>query len=304
MIERVVVLRGASWPILQLAALCALAASCSPTRLSNPDVALADRPSLRDEASVDATTDVRDEALDVVDARAAIDVIDVRDASVDEGAAALDATQDSALDAGALADGAEDADARSSLDVGDVSLASDAIDESDVGDGGEARTIECAPLVPSGPSSGLVLSAGFWPGFRFEVVGATVQLSSVGLQVSTSPPGGTLHATVVRLSGPMDVPDAPDLTGGDVVVRASIDAPSSSAAVVRTANTSATLVPGWYAAVFGTGAFGATVTNATLPSAGGAGCTSLRSVFPFTLRQSDGMLLLQGASPHMFVRVR
>ena len=64
---------------------------------------------------------------------------------------------------------------------------------------------------------------------------------------------------------------------------------------------SATLAPGWYAAVFGTGAFGATLGSATVHSNSGSGGCASGFGFPFSIRQSDGMLILQGATPHFVV---
>jgi hypothetical protein len=78
--------------------------------------------------------------------------------------------------------------------------------------------------------------------------------------------------------------------------------PGGSVSPVVTAPVDAPLDPGWYALVVGTGAHGASATTASLPSGGDRGCVAAPgSGFPFSIRQSDGMLILQAAMPHLFV---
>jgi hypothetical protein len=55
-------------------------------------------------------------------------------------------------------------------------------------------------------------------------------------------------------------------------------------------------------AIFGTGAFGATLPSGTIHSNGFAG-PCIGGQFPFSLRRSDGMVILQAASPHMLVEL-
>jgi len=168
--------------------------------------------------------------------------------------------------------------------------------------GGGAVVIECAPPVPSSASGGLVFSTMFWPGFRFEVRSSS-RVTAVGLQLTPSTPG-TVSAAIVRLSGPSDTPDAPDLTGADVLVRTDVTLPASSTPIIARGAVDFTLGAGWYALVFAAGAHGATSSGGSLPSAGGGGCRSTpASGFPFSIRQSDGMFILQGAEPHLFVEI-
>lgn len=245
-------------------------------------------PDLSVDASVDVARDVT--ALDFADA--------TRDAQPDSATdgVARDVMPDVAPDA------ATDV---ATTDVVDGAATDGAAPDADAsaGDAGAERTLACVDIVAPEASAGLALDARFWPGFRFELTGSeAVQLVAVGLEASVS--GGSLHASLVRLTGPSDTPDLPDLTSSDVVARTLIEFPSGGGRVIQSAPLMATLTPGWYALVFGTGAFGATATSASIPSAGGSGCSLPGSSFPFTIRQSDGMFILQGASPRMFVQVR
>lgn len=162
-------------------------------------------------------------------------------------------------------------------------------------DAGAGVTLACAPVVPSDATSGLLFSSNLWPGFRFQVTRAT-RTQRVGLQLRPDA-AGTAFAAIVRLTGASDTPDAADLSSADVIARADVTLPSATSSVVVSTDLDVALDPGWYALVFGT-----TGTGGTLPSAGGAGCVSSPgSSYPFTIRQSDGMFILQGAEPHLFV---
>ena len=158
------------------------------------------------------------------------------------------------------------------------------------------RTLACAPIVPPEATAGMVFSTMFWPGFRFEATTAT-RATRVGLQLAPER-AGTFFAAIVRLTGPSDTPDASDLSGADVVARVDLSMPAAPRAIVVDAPVDVPLTAGWYALVFGTDAVGG-----TLPSNGGSGCVSVPGTFPFSIRQSDGMFILQGAEPHLFVQL-
>ena len=196
---------------------------------------------------------------------------------------------------GSLADAGRDAGAR---DVG-----TDAPRDAAAVDGGAlGRLIQCAPPVPAGPGSGIVFSSNIWSGFRFELTSAT-HVTRIGLQIAPDS-AGSIFGAIVRLSGSSDTPDDPALGGADVVMRTLFSVPASPSAPVIGAGALDVMLPaGWYAVVFGSGAFGATATG-TVPSGGGTGCVSSPgSSYPFSIRQSDGMFILQGAEPHFFVEV-
>jgi predicted DsbA family dithiol-disulfide isomerase len=128
------------------------------------------------------------------------------------------------------------------------------------------------------------------------------QLTTTSMQVNLRSGGsGTVFGALLRLTGPSDGPDAPDLTGSDVLGTTLVTVLGGASSTTVSAPITAVLSPGWYAAIFGTGAFGATLSTATIHSnSGGGGCGSGYG-FPITIRQSDGMLILQGATPHFQV---
>lgn len=191
-------------------------------------------------------------------------------------------------------------DAATSLDAASVdaaratdAFARDAASSTDAFAG--SRTIACAPIVPPEATAGMVFSTTFWPGFRFEATTAT-RVSRVGLQL-TPDRAGSFFAAIVRLSGPTDAPDTSDLTSADVIARIDVAVPAASRPIVVDTPADVALTPGWYALVFGTDAVGG-----SLPSNGGRGCVSSGGN-PFSIRQTDGTLIPQGAEPHLFVQL-
>jgi len=175
--------------------------------------------------------------------------------------------------------------------------------------------ISCAPLAgPRGSSS--LLNNNSWLGFRFEV-GAPVDLRSIGLEmfVQDRYAGGSIFAAVVRLTGPADVPDRLDLTGPDVVARTVITAKPMTkctqflSAPTQMAPIVGTLAAGWYAAVFGTGAFGASLgagigPEGTVPNSPDNKCSSRPGSTVFGINRASGQA---GDAPqlghHLFVDV-
>ncbi len=219
----------------------------------------------------------------------------------DSGRRDTDLNPDARLDAAVIMDPDAGMDALVSIDAARApdAFTRDAPAASDtrIDTGVTSRTLACAPVVPSGASAGLVFSAMFWPGFRFEITSPT-RATRVGLQL-TPDRAGTFFAGLVRLTGSSDAPDAADLSGADVIARVDVTVPASATPIVVGADVDVALSPGWYALVFGTDAVGG-----SLPSGGGTGCVSSPgSSYPFSIRQSDGSLILQGAEPHLFVDV-
>jgi len=153
--------------------------------------------------------------------------------------------------------------------------------------------------LPVGPgaSAGLLFPSNLWPGYRFQLT-SPARVRRVGVEL-TPDGASTVSAAIVALTGPSDTPDDPALGGGDVLVRADVSVPAASRPIVVGGDLDASLGAGWYALVFST-----TTTGGTLPSGGGRGCVSTpASGYPFTIRQSDGMFILQGAQPHLFVEL-
>lgn len=203
-------------------------------------------------------------------------------------------TSDLGADA-ATADAGRDA---GSVDAGHDAGVTDAGPRVDAG----TTTIECVPVVPPNElNSGIVLSPGFWSGFRFQITSARTA-TSIGLNVQNEgAAGGTVFGAIIALTDMSDMPDSAALTTSDVLVTTTfaLGAPGASHTVSGTISTA--LAPGWYAVMFGLGAFGATGTSGSIHSnSGGGGCTS-GGGYPFTIRQSDGMFILQGATPNFFI---
>lgn len=160
---------------------------------------------------------------------------------------------------------------------------------------------ECAQVVSGNTeNSGTLVSAEFYSGFRFEVRGTSLAVQSAGLN-ATSFGAGSVFGSIVALTGRTDWPDSPDLTGDDVVTTFLVDLPGGPDSVTALGPVSATLPPGWYALLFGTGAFGATLNQAVVHrNSGTGGC--LNGTYPMTLRQSDGDRIHQASTPHFQVR--
>lgn len=209
--------------------------------------------------------------------------------------ASVDVTPDTlpSLDAAdASADASTDAAAEAAVD----SSAEAAVDAS------VTRRLECVPAVsPNELNSGMVLSAAMWVGFRFQVPAGTWSLTRVGLNADV-PAGGSLLAGVVALTGSGDNPDTPNLTGSDVRTTTLLTSPVGVGSRDISGPASGSLAPGWYALVVGTGAMGATSPGGSVHSNSSATrCAS--GDYPFSLRQSDGMLISQAISPNFYVEL-
>jgi hypothetical protein len=172
----------------------------------------------------------------------------------------------------------------------------------DTGSGGTPVSYECvAAITGNETNSALVLSDNFWPGFRFQVpAGGAVATTGIGVNIRSSA-AGTVFAALVALTGPSDGPDSANLTSSDVLATTLLPLPGGPSSTTTIEPITASLGPGWYAAVFGTNAFGASVMSASIHSNSGAGGCGSGFGYPFTLRQSDGSLILQAATPHMIV---
>lgn len=221
------------------------------------------------------------------------------DAGEPDGGAADAGGTDGGLDAGSTDAGTLDsggADA-GGVDAGGVDAGFDAGPPSvDAGPPGTPVRFECHPVVIPQLSGGISVSDNFWSGFRFQVTGGAVTTVGMGLHVSgTSPVFGAL----VALTGPTDWPDSANLTTPDVLGTTVIAFPGFPAGSASGPIT-ASLPAGWYMAIFGKGAFGASGGSAnTRSNSPSTTCTNGQN--PVTIRQSDGRQILQGASPNFFV---
>jgi len=114
-------------------------------------------------------------------------------------------------------------------------------------------------------TSGFNVTDKSWLGWRFNV---TAQLNTHAVGFHTNGvPSGTAFATIVSLSDASDVPDDPGLTGDDVLITPVVFPVPSSPGDMRV-SVHTELQPGWYAVIFGTGAFGASASEPILATRG------------------------------------
>lgn len=115
---------------------------------------------------------------------------------------------------------------------------------------------ESAEMGPIGQSTGAALGSTSYVGVRFQLLGTTT-VDRVGAHIGRGVlPEGTVFGALVQLSGPSDFPDTGNLSTPDVLRTTILTLPAGSDEVVEKF-APATLGAGWYAAVFGSGLFGA-----------------------------------------------
>jgi hypothetical protein len=140
------------------------------------------------------------------------------------------------------------------------------------------QTALATPDHPTSNSFGGVSNA-FFRGVGFRVERPT-EISRVGAYMEGS---GPVFAAIVRTDGIFSDVEPPDLSG-DVIATTLINLPGTSNGANHTADIQATLDPGTYALVFGSGRFGAdgeaSVRFGHIPNGDWT---------PFGIRQSDGM---------------
>lgn len=112
-------------------------------------------------------------------------------------------------------------------------------------------------------SSALKVSDHYWPFHRFQV-SSDVTLGSVGGYFRNSRPNALeVFGAIVHLSGPTDNPDSLDLTTPDLLGTTIIQIPHNPFPFggEYQGNLNLVLSPGWYALVFGMGAFDASSSS-------------------------------------------
>lgn len=128
-----------------------------------------------------------------------------------------------------------------------------AVSVRDIDASGNGGTVyESATIGATGQTGGVSISTTNFAAVRFEVL-TTTSVDQVGGHFGLRT-GSDIFAAIVRLTDSTDVPDSPDLSTPDVVATTTIVPPNLSADV--TAPISATLTPGFYSLVFGSGLFG------------------------------------------------
>jgi len=195
-------------------------------------------------------------------------------------------------------------------DAGDASVvardAGGARDSGRAGDAGSPDAASCAPAgspveresaSPGTPdTTAVTVSPAFWSGWRFGVPPCGMHLQQVGMNGDGE--GGTYFVALVALDGPSDRPDAPDLTGADVLRVELFDLPGGAAPMDHVVPTDILLDGGTYAVVFGSGAFGADTGRAGIR---GGHVRPPGSQLIFTLRQSDGEFIFQSPAHRIWV---
>lgn len=121
-----------------------------------------------------------------------------------------------------------------------------------------ALLLDTASGTPQPSRISLAVRDGIWPMHRFEVTTPGFDVTSVGgfFEEFNENSDVTVFAAIVSLTGPTDIPDSFDLTTGDLVATTTFVVPEDALQPVST-SFPLSLTTGWYALVFGTGAFGA-----------------------------------------------
>lgn len=120
--------------------------------------------------------------------------------------------------------------------------------------------LESAQLGTTGRVGGTSITINQHPGWRFEIA-QPLQVQSVGGHLLSYPDNpGNIFAAIVRLSSIDAMPQGSPFTPEEIVATTTFRPPFPSAEI--TTPLSATLRPGAYALVFGTGLFGATSEGA------------------------------------------
>ena len=158
-----------------------------------------------------------------------------------------------------------------------------------------AIVYQSAESGPTGQTSGsgVMVDNEFFAAVNFEVT-QTVVTGRVGAHLFSFVDDGPVFAALVRLDGPLDVPDEPNLSGDDVLGATLIQTvwPSDNVS----GNLRLTLEPGWYAMVIGTDRFGASGTADLVGNNVLVGTPRI-----YSIRQSDGAIILQASPIRFFV---
>jgi hypothetical protein len=161
---------------------------------------------------------------------------------------------------------------------------------------------ERATLGQTGLTSGggLACSNLFFTGWRFEVTNGPIQVSRIGGHFF--PGSGSVFGAIVQLTGPNDDPDDFALTTPDVLGTTLVPLPTGGSNEAS-GPISLTLQNGWYLAVCGSGAFGATgsasyvAQNAATAVPGAA----LNVTYRQASHPSGPLAILQGTVVRVFV---
>ena len=131
----------------------------------------------------------------------------------------------------------------------------------------QAQVVEFAraTLQNQGASSGsgIATTNFFYSGWRFEVTTGPLETTNIGGHFSGNG-AATMFGAIVRLTGPDDSPDRFDLLSSDIIATTVFSGPAGFTSQEVTTPLTLTLVNGWYAVLFGAGAFGASANGGGL----------------------------------------
>ena len=125
---------------------------------------------------------------------------------------------------------------------------------------------QSATVTETGIRDGLQIAEGVYLGVRFEVAD-DYTTSAIGVHADIFDGDGNslLFGAIVELSGPTDFPDSLPLATPDVLGTTLFSQPLSQLSAVLSAPLVVSLTPGWYALVYGSGAFGASGVGTAPP---------------------------------------
>jgi hypothetical protein len=162
---------------------------------------------------------------------------------------------------------------------------------------GTYNLFETALATPDHPTSNSFGGANdeFFRGVGFRVE-RTTEISRVGAFVEGS---GTVFAAIVAVDGLYGAPDPADLSGDDVIATALIDLTGANSGADHAVELDATLEPGYYSLVIGSGKFGAdgdaSIRFGHIPNG---------EWTPYGLRQSDGQQFFSIGGHRFFVEAK
>eukprot|EP00978_Attheya_sp_CCMP212_P046169 scaffold377342_cov28-Attheya_sp.AAC.1 len=134
-----------------------------------------------------------------------------------------------------------------------------------------------------------------WPSHRFEVVGSTTTLSSVGGFFGNfgSPSPTTVFAAITSLTSMRDYPNSIDLVSTDVISTTTFDIPVTELNHEDiTTSLVISLEPGWYSLTFGTNAFGAPSNVGSHVTMTGVRSDLDQDHHAFSISKADGFIEL------------
>jgi hypothetical protein len=165
---------------------------------------------------------------------------------------------------------------------------------------------ESATTAVTGPASNYSFidnDSSFFSGVNF-FLASPAKVSDIGGHFITPFVNGNneIFGAIVRVNGPTDPPSPFDLSGPDVLGTTLIKLPPvANDSENESGALSLALTPGWYAVIFGSGKFGATAEGSGAIVVSDGLPANTNGVNTYSLRQSDGLQIIQAAGARYFV---